>query len=518
MATSEEHSLIVPIDDAATSHEINPRRKRIRRLAEIGLAFAVVFAVMYTIEFAGPAILDNDGYYHIKWSRMLRDSAPHLPEFNSLPLTTLNERQYADHHFLFHVLLIPFTYGDLRPGAKQAAVFFSSLALTTLFWLLLVYKIRFRWLWLALLIGSAQPFLYRMSMTRAPGLSIVLLGLGCYLILERKYLLLAVLGFVFVWSYSLFPLLFVFALAYAVAEYLSSRGIDLKPALASLVGIAAGLVINPYFPKNVSLMMEHALMKLPANYSVSVGVEWYPYETWPLAEWSGLALIVFLAGLFAFDFKRTGADLKPLFFLIISTVFLVMLFKSRRFVEYFPPFAVLFAAFTIAPRIESAGEWRPSRLRDKVIFSIGAGAAGLVLVIWIGSNVWGAYTSVRDEDDPFKFKGAAEWLASNTPVDSMVFNTDWDQFPMLFYYNSHNRFITGLDPTYLYNRDPDLWSVYEKVVAGDQSAPARAIRERFGAEYVVTENRRSDFMDSVDETEDFERVYSDPNVAVLKIR
>src|SRR5215472_8597897 len=191
-------------------------------------ALVLIGAVMMRIEFAGPAILDNDGYYHIRWSKMLRESAPHLPKFTNLPLTTLSEDRYVDHHFLFHVLLVPFTFGDLRVGAKLAAVVFSTSGVAMCFWLLAAYGVRFRWLWLIPLAASSEPFLYRMAMTRDPSLSLLVLALGCYLILKRRWLLLAVLGFVFVWLYSLFPLLLALAGAYTIAVYIGRRSIDLK--------------------------------------------------------------------------------------------------------------------------------------------------------------------------------------------------------------------------------------------------------------------------------------------------
>src|SRR5262249_9877455 len=155
-------------------------------------AFVFICAVMFRIEFAGPAILDNDGYYHIRWSKMLRESAPHLPKFTNLPLTSLSEDRYVDHHFLFHVLLIPFTFGDLRVGAKLAAVLFSTLGMAMCFWLLVAYRVRFRWFWLLPLVASSEPFLYRMAMTRDPSLSLLLLGLGSYVILERRWLTLGI--------------------------------------------------------------------------------------------------------------------------------------------------------------------------------------------------------------------------------------------------------------------------------------------------------------------------------------
>ena len=61
------------------------------RSLQMFAALILIGAVMMRIEFAGPAILDNDGYYHIRWSKLLRESAPHLPKFTNLPLTTLSE-------------------------------------------------------------------------------------------------------------------------------------------------------------------------------------------------------------------------------------------------------------------------------------------------------------------------------------------------------------------------------------------------------------------------------------------
>ena len=114
--------------------ELQPSpRPPYQAILQVVLAFVLISTVMALIQFSGKAILDNDGYYHIRWSRMLRESFPHLPPFKALPLTTLNEKEYVDHHYLFHLLLTPFTFGDMRIGAKLAAVAFSSLALTALF-------------------------------------------------------------------------------------------------------------------------------------------------------------------------------------------------------------------------------------------------------------------------------------------------------------------------------------------------------------------------------------------------
>jgi hypothetical protein len=496
------------------------RRAASLKPVQIIAGLVLIMAVMGWIEFAGPAILDNDGYYHIRWAKMLRESFPHLPPFKALPLTTLNEQDYVDHHYLFHVLLFPFTLGDLQLGAKYAAVVFSSLGILSLFALLVSYNVRYRWLWLAPLVASSEPFLYRMSMTRAPALSLALIGLGTYLIFKRKHLLLTLLSFAFVWFYSLFPLILLFAIAYSVTVYLAERRIDLWSVLASASGIAVGLVVNPYFPKNLSLLYEHMLMKFTtgSGYSVDVGVEWYPYETWVMLTYSAVAFVIYFVALAAFDYRSRERDLKPLFFLIISAMLLLMAFKSRRFIEYWPPFAVLFAAFTISPKLEQIDRSWFQQPRERIIASIAAAVVALIAVVAMVTTIWQAYADVKSEQNPDAYQGASEWIAAHTPPDSMIFNTDWDDFPMLFYFNSDNTYIVGLDPSYLSNRDKDLWDLYARITLGDEDDPAPLIRERFGAEYVFTDNGHIDFLNIASESGDFETVYKDKYATVLRIR
>jgi len=497
---------------------VSPPPRRYLGPLQITAGFVLIFGVMAWIEFGGPAILDNDGYYHIRWAAMLRESFPHLPAFKALPLTTLDEQHYVDHHYLFHVLLIPFTFGDLRFGAKLAAVVFSSLAIVSMFALLVAYRVRYRWLWLLPIVASSEPFLYRFSMTRAPSLSLALLGVGTYLILKRKHVWVGLLSFVFVWAYSLFPLMLAFAVLYSVTVYLAECRIDLWSALASAIGIAMGLVINPYFPKNLALFREHLFMKAGGAYAVDVGVEWYPYETWVIVGSSALAFVIYFVALLAFDYRERARDLKPLFLLLVSAMLLLMAFKSRRFIEYWPPFAILFAAFTITPRIAQINYKSLVRTRDRVIAATAAAIVTMAVIVSLGFSVWQARQDVKSEDDPFAYKGAAEWIAANTPPGSLIFNTDWDKFPMLFHYNPNNTYIVGLDPTYMYDRDHELWKVYADITLGNEENPAPIIRDRFGCEFVVTPNAETDFMQVCNDSGDFERVYEDRFATVLRVK
>ncbi|HEX8090731.1 MAG TPA: hypothetical protein VF762_17865, partial [Blastocatellia bacterium] len=255
-----------------------------------------------------------------------------------------------------------------------------------------------------------------------------------------------------------------------------------------------------------------------SGYAVDVGVEWYPYETWIMFVSSALACVIYFAGLLAFDFRSRARDAKPLFFLVVSTMLLLMALKSRRFIEYWPPFAVVFAAFTFNSKFERIDWMWVAKTRDRVIAAI-ATAIITIAALWaMVGTVLQAHADVKSEADPYDYKGASEWIAEHTPPGTMVFNTDWDDFPMLFYYNPDSIYIVGLDPTYLYDRDKDLWDLYARITLGDEDNPGPLIRERFGAEYVFTDNGHTDFLDNAHRSGDFETVYKDSHTTVLRLR
>src|SRR5690349_15848723 len=118
--------------------------------------------------------------------------------FTWLPLTVLNQHDYADQQLLYHLLLVPFTWTSNTPVAiKTATALFSSAALCFLFCLLLRYRIPQPLLWLGAMLGASSYFLERLSFTRANGVSLILLAIAVFLLLEKKYVWLAPIAFLY---------------------------------------------------------------------------------------------------------------------------------------------------------------------------------------------------------------------------------------------------------------------------------------------------------------------------------
>jgi hypothetical protein len=492
-----------------------------KRLLPIAI-FLLFFLGMALIQFATPDLPDNDGFYHIKLAWLMRTEGL-KPEFPYLPLSILNEREFYDHHFLFHAALIPYTFGDLRIGAKWAAVTFAGLAFLAVWYLFHRQRVPLAWLWALALLGISDAFLYRMSITRAQSLSLAVLVLAYAWLLEGKYRHLAILAFGYVWMYDAFPLLLALAVLHFLAVALTEHRIELRPVLYISGGIILGMIINPYFPHNLIFSYHHMLPKLTDATSVRVGNEWYPYDTKQLLENSLPALVAFASGALALGLSGRKMDSRTALGLFVSLLFGLMLFQARRFVEYFPPFALIFAAFAWAPlfapqpapvkRADPAQLRFASNLRDHFPVIL----LSLAVAVSVAISIPRAREAIDRSKSYGLYANAAAWLERNTPAGSRVFQTDWDDFPRLFFYNTHNTYLVGLDPTYLQLYDSDLYDLWVDITQGNVENPSHTIATTFDSRYIHTDLNHGDFLQIAAEDPGLKEVYRDDQAVILEV-
>jgi len=494
-------------------------QKRSQTLLPIGLFLLFVLG-MAIIQFATPNIPDNDGFYHIKLAWLMRTEGL-KPAFPWMPLTILNQREYYDHHFLYHVALIPFTFfGDLRIGAKLSAVVFSSLAFLAVWFLFHRQRVPYAWLWSLALLGVSDAFLYRMSVTRAQSLSLAVLALAVIWFLERKYKHLAVLSFVYVWMYDAFPLMVAFAILYLIAVALIEHRIEYKPLLFVIGGILLGMLVNPYFPNNIVFSYRHLLPKLADATSVRVGNEWFPYDTKQILENSFPALIAFVSGIFALGLSARKMDVRITFTLLIALLFGIMFLQARRFVEYFPPFALIFTAFAWAPLLTDSVPGSVSSADSplgRILASLPMILLSAAVVVSIVRSVPRAREAIAKSKPYDLYAGASHWLEANTPAGSRVFQTDWDDFPRLFYYNTHNTYLVGLDPTYMQLYDADLYDLWVLITRGNVDNPAKIIASKFGSQYIHTDLKHGNFIKVAENDPGLKEVYRDDQAILYEV-
>jgi len=463
---------------------------------QLAIGVVLIGFVFWWLQFSTPSICcgDFDGYYHIKWSQLLWDGLRHghfPPAFTWLPLTTLNPSDYADQHLLYHILLIPFTwFGDLRMGAKLATTLFGTVAVLSLYWLILRYRIRYPLLWLVALLGCSWLFYARLNMTKAQSVSILFIVVGIILLFERKYVWLWPTAFLYVWTYNLFVILGILSLIWVAIVWWSERRIEWRPLLWTGLGMVTGFVIHPYFPHNFRLFFEHVIVKSgQISLPTAAGFEWESFSSWAFLQSSVVASAAMVVGYIAFGYALSRSERirlqRPLLFLLFSSVLAVITLRSIRFMEYWPPFAVLFAAFTLQ------AVWHGEL--DDVEESKGKRNGGLkrnpgVMAITLLLGILSFYSlrATKSHIDqvtkgPDHYQAGTEWLRKNVPPNALIYNLNWSDFPKLFFYDASHNYVSGLDSLYLFDQHPELAQLNERLSRGEERDPAAAIQSLFRA-------------------------------------
>ncbi len=532
------------------------------RVIYLIFGFIAIAMVMTFLQTRTDAICcgDWDGYYHIRWSDLLWQNFKQgkwLPSFEWLPLTVLNPKDYADHHFLFHLLQIPFLwFFSPETAAKVSAIVYSTLAVCSLYWLLFRYGVKHQLLWLGGLLTCSTAFFYRMNMAKAPPLTIIITVLGIHLLFQRKYVWLLPLMFAFVWTYSLFPLLWFGAIIWTLIIAWNEQRFEWRPLVYTTAGMILGNVINPYFPQNLGLFWEHfyTKFKVGSDFAVAVGGEWYPYSGMELLTDFPIAMLAMLIGYILFVPRGAKLPERAAFFLAFVSILLAAQFRSKRFAEYFPPFAVLFAAFSwqaftaptaaelpdefqrdIDPYLDK-GEAVGIDARWNVVRQAAVWTLGIVLTVWflvslvgfhkLGFEINGVVDSISTNEPADKYKQAMEWAtaldasgADNIPAGEIIFNCTWDDFPKLFFYNTKHRYVYGLDPNYLYSANPELYKLLKDLTEGKVDDPAPMIRSKFGANYIFADAKENvDMIAKALDSGWAEMIYEDKDARILKIR
>ncbi len=111
------------------------------------------------------------------------------------------------------------------------------------------------------------------------------------------------------------------------------------------------------------------------------------------------------------------------------------------------------------------------------------------------------------------------WANENIPEGERIFNCNWDDFPKLFFLDSKHNYVYGLDPNYLYTKNPEIYKLIGEITSGKIEDPAPIIREKFGANYVMSDAKENeDFIKNCLESGWCEMAYEDDEARILKIR
>ncbi|HWQ99723.1 MAG TPA: hypothetical protein VN397_02645 [Candidatus Methylomirabilis sp.] len=506
----------------------------------VGLASLAWFAVLTPWgRFADP-----DAFYHAHVARLMLDWGP-LHSFPWLDLTSLG-RSFADHHYLFHLILGPaiaaldaFRVANAELwGTQLMAPFLATLAAVCLWTVLRALGVTRAWIWtaLALLIPDLS---FRLLLAKASPLAVGAFVVVLGAMALRRPMTAFLAGALFALSHGGWVIAIAAAAAMLAGDVIARRFIESDPWIialrdapwrafrALLTGIAFGVLLHPNRLEIIQFLWVQVFKAgLAPSAGIIQGREWLPANLGAL--FTELAPLV-IAGLLGalglivsnavvgsapdtrqepapsetegmpdnrtFDRMRLSIALA-----LPVALTLALTLKSRRFIEYLVPALVLWLAslwqFVDARRLNNEligmrNDLSPLGRRIIVPF---LSIVGLALMIHHAILPW---SSLRQEGaKPFDaYRNTFSAVTERARPGDRVFHSDWDEFPLLFAADDRLRYISGLDPTFLHEASSTLSDQVRDLTVGLATSTAwDVIAERTQSRFVfVTTKRHPDF-------------------------
>ncbi|MDP2631059.1 MAG: hypothetical protein Q8P56_06685 [Candidatus Uhrbacteria bacterium] len=487
---------------------------------------------------------DPDSFYHARIAIMMTQGP--VLSFPWLPLTSLADT-FIDHHFLYHILLIPFVVlGDPLVGLKVATLFFAACFVALFYWILRAGRIRDplsrtnALLFVCILLLNTG-LTFRINLAKIPAVSLFVFFCGIWAVCQKNLKALFGISFLFVWLYGGWPLMPMMALLAWIALSATSLPDSAKLSLisfvrspdrfrygkkclfsffqsllhrehvalplASFAGSVAGLVINPYFPTNIQFYWVQTIKIAVLNIisDIPVGSEWYP-PGMTFIPTHGPTLMILVFALCIFFLPELFSSLLKIslpkrrwqdwLLCMLTILFAILTLKSRRYGEYFAPLATLFSAYSISPVLRKDQWTRFWHLLKRNVGNLASPrglATGYLIVMIpaiITTNLIQIFSIFRGGYSFAQYTRGMAWLEQNTPGNSLVFHNRWDDFPLFFYHNRHNRYISGLDARFLLETNKPLAEEYAIMEQGKDMTDLYGYRPLCLATREVTRDKK----------------------------
>jgi hypothetical protein len=457
----------------------------------------------------GPYVADVDGLYHYRVSELILHHGPWV-DITWLPYTVLGERG-PDHHWLFHLLVAPLTALGHDQRSLMLAAALVGAAMPVAVWPILKRAgVPFALGFALAMMFASDSLPLRFLGLRTQSLAIVFMVAALFAMAWGRAAWVGVISFLFTESYHGAVILGLFLVATLAAEWILERRVTFKLVTATAIGVFAGLLLSPWFPRNVSYLIFHTVFKTGVSNAFLVGAEWLPPAASFLLEGDAVAHGMLALGLAALvvtrpsgAWPRIGRD--TLAACMVSAVFLAMNAQSWRFTEYYAPFAVVTSGLLLRDAARQY-DGHVARVRAVAIAAIVAALA------WGIPRAVGIMTPGPGKFERYDLFASFMRYIDTHDAHPMVVDTRWSDFQHMVYWSDRARYAAGLDGNYLRFGDPQRYATWYAFSTGawlDRKDNARRLGDAFGAGWIVVHSSQPALAQNLRADPDAELVMTD---------
>jgi len=404
---------------------------RSRPFLTAAVAVVMFFATAYALS-ALPVLPDTDSYYHMAVARLFTEEGvvDRLP----WPRFSAMHEGFGDKEILFHALLMPFTLGDPTIGGRVAIALSNAFMAGAIAWL----AIGAIGPWGALvapLLYLAAPYIWIRSIRLRPEFfSLVIFLLIAHFTVRRRIWTLAALGVVFTLSHTAFHVVAAMAVGWLLVTLLFERTFDWKPAVATLGGIAAGVLVHPQFPDNLKIWYLQNVGFLQFKNVLDTGAETRP----PLLRLYAMHnigwVLAVVAAIVLLRPWRNKPSRATLIFGSMTAVFLVLQLMMERISTYFLPMMTLTLVYACAGLVQS----RRAMVLTGLV-AIAAAAASTPFAIGVARSIVAGVPQDLERDYAL--------LSSKIPAGAKI-AARWGATDAFVFWAPQGRYLNVLDPVF----------------------------------------------------------------------
>ena len=492
-------------------------RYKILLIATLLIGIAVVILAQFSI----PTLFDADGYYHIRVAKFITQYGPAL-NFHWARYSILAEH-FADKDFLYHVLIIPFTFlPNMILGAKLAAVIFAIGLYLVFFWLLRRYAKRQLFAPFLIIFFLAPHFLCVLGSPRPRILIIALTLLFVHFLIKRNWKALVPITIIYSLTHITGPFLLFFTFICEAVRYIDEKKLEVRTIFAVAAGAMIGILIHPNFPNNLLMFYLNAILTpvYGLKWGLELGAELFPISTRDFAmEYPfilGGVILVLALGASTGHKIRTQTKI----WMVMAGLFFLLSFFSQYYIIHSYPFILIALAAYLSDWWESRGRmlgiWRYKRFVRWVFSLI---AVGIFAVTSLST-----YRSFRDLSRSqmyynLHYERVAEWMSNHIPPGELIFHSNWSDGQYFIGLNPQDDYLVAMDALYMYYWNPEKYKLYRDVVFGRTKDPYAALKDEFGIRYgYVGKNYFSGLINQIRPDERFEILVEDGMGLVFKLK
>ena len=470
-------------------------RNRTPSLAQVLITIFLGLMGLLIIQWLTPKIWGADGYLHVRMAEMVKNQGL----LKSLPQARFSYfvDRFSDKDWLYHVMLVPFTWGkNLFVGAKWAAFVFSGVLYSSIVIIASYYVNPAGLVVVGLAPFLSSHFLLTMSRPRPMVLGITL-GLWVVHGLLRKKprtVFLSSLG------YMMMHITGVLAIGYSVLVWFwrwlfkkySRYGTWNIGVVMAILGVSLGFVLHPNLGNNFFYFYLNGVLVpfFAAKWGVlELGAEFFPMTTLEYLKNYPLIILGILSMSLVVLVERPKILRRTQIMMILASVFVVMGMMSQRYIAHGYPFMILGLGMFV-------GDWTSDKGFKLFLRKIERGVnlimlVGIVIVIlMIGSSLKKvAQTAKGTTAMNGHYEEMGNYLKDNVAEGELIFHANWSDSQYFIGVNPKNDYFVTLDPVYMWHKNQEVYKLYRAVAFAQLEDPYAVLKNTFKVNYGYADKR-----------------------------